>query len=311
MEEEEQPYLIITAGNTGSGKTGLITETLRYLGIQDKPYVKILIDDLVEMDCKYKVRVIQIINRIAAMSQIQGRPEEDYYNNPSEELYNLFKQAYFAVRKGPGCLGTELNCNDLNEKNLDDAVADKKNIVFEFTGQYIPTWLLNLGKIGSSYNVVFSCSVVNLENLFIRNISRASRAVNAFKQDYGKPAPRLPDVSRDQLIQNMLQFRKILNQIYTDCIQSYSEEICGNKRINNLLVFDNNGGGLRLIFDSSFSSQADFEAINSSFGLDNSPRRMKRRSSSQRKKKRSSPQRKKKRSSPQRKRRSSPQRKKN
>ena len=276
---EINPYLIITAGNTGSGKTSLITETLRYLGIDDQPYVKILIDDLVEMDCKYKVSVIQIINKISELSRNESKSEREYYTDPSDELYEAFSKSYFKVRNEPGCLGTELSCDQLNNKNLDEAIRDRKNIIFEFTGQYIPTWLLKIEMLGDIYNVVFSCSVVNLKNLLERNTSRAFTAVNKFKEDYGKPAPRLPNVSRPKLIENVTQFKRILNQIYSNCITSYSEQICGTKRINKLLVFDNNGSIMRLIFDSDISSEADFEGINSSFGiLDESPRKSPRKS---------------------------------
>ena len=269
---EINPYLIITAGNTGSGKTSLITETLRYLGIDDQPYVKILIDDLVEMDCKYKVSVIQIINKISELSRNESKTEREYYTDPSDELYEAFTKSYFKVRNEPGCLGTELSCDELNNKNLNEAIRDRKNIIFEFTGQYIPTWLLKLEMLGDIYNVVFSCSVVNLKNLLERNTSRAFTAVNDFKKDYGKPAPRLPNVSRPKLIENVTQFKRILNQIYSNCITSYSAQICGTKRINKLLVFDNNGSRMSLIFDSDISSEVDFEAINSSFGvLEESP----------------------------------------
>ena len=275
MAETISPYLIITAGNTGSGKTSLITETLRYLGIDDQPYVKILIDDLVENDCKYKIKVIQIINKISELSRNEGKTEREYYTEPSDELYEAFSNSYFKVRNQPGCLGTELSCDELNNKNLNEAIRDRKNIIFEFTGQYIPTWLLNVEMLGDIYNVVFSCSVVNLKNLLGRNTSRAFTGVEDFKKDYeGKPAPRLPNVSRPKLIGNVSQFKRILNQIYSNCITSYSVEICGSKRINKLLVFDNNGSRMRLIFDSDISSQSDFEAINSSFGnLDESPLR--------------------------------------
>ena len=276
MAETMSPYLIITAGNTGSGKTSLIKETLRYLGIDDQPYVKILIDDLVENDCKYKIMVIQIINKIIELSRNERKTEREYYTEPSDELYEAFSNSYFKVRNEPGCLGTELSCDDLNNKNLNEAIRDRKNIIFEFTGQYIPTWLLKLEMLGDIYNVVFSCSVVNLKNLLERNTSRAFTAVQDFKEDYGKPAPRLPNVSRPKLISNVSQFKRILNQIYSNCITSYSVEICGSKRINKLLVFDNNGSRMSLIFDSDISSQTDFESINSSFGnLDESPLRRK------------------------------------
>ena len=305
-ENNNEPYLIITAGNTGSGKTSLILETLQYIGIDNEPYVKILVDDLVENDSKYKAMVIAIINKISELSLLENRPEEYYYNNPSTELYKSFSDAYFNTRNEFGCLGSELNCNDLNMKNLTDAVKSRHNIIFEFTGQYIPAWLLSTDILGSSYNIVFSCSVVTIENLFFRNTSRAIKSVNMFKQDYtNNPAPRLPNVSKPELTKNVKNFRSILSRLYTFCILSHSEQVCGNRKINKLLVFDNNGERMRLIFDSNISSQTDFELINSSFGiLEDSPSRRKK--SPVKRKKKKSPVKRRKKSPVKRKKKKSP-----
>ena len=59
------PYFIITAGATGSGKTGLINKTMEYLNISDQPYEKILVDDLIENDINYKNKVKKIIDYVS------------------------------------------------------------------------------------------------------------------------------------------------------------------------------------------------------------------------------------------------------
>ena len=63
-EDNRNPYLVITCGNTGSGKTRLMEETLKFLGISNEPYVKILIDDIVENNLIYKREVKKIISKI-------------------------------------------------------------------------------------------------------------------------------------------------------------------------------------------------------------------------------------------------------
>ena len=56
-----KPYIIITLGPTGSGKTKLIKETISYLGVKNN-YVKILIDDLIENNNKYKEKIKGYMN---------------------------------------------------------------------------------------------------------------------------------------------------------------------------------------------------------------------------------------------------------
>lgn len=284
-EDNRNPYLVITCGNTGSGKTRLMEETLRFLGISNEPYVKILIDDIVENNLIYKREVKKIISKIERYCREKRVhcldedcffcDEDWYYNNPPKFLYDDFKNAYFNARSRKNCNGINPNwdCNELNDHYLMQAIFERKNIVFEFTGQYIPTWLLTSAKLTTPYNIVVSCSVVNMENLARRNKSRASLAVRKFKENENEPAPRLPDVSVKELKKNMKQYKNILNEMYTDCIESYSVEKCGDRQINRLLVFDNNGRDLSLIFDSSLRGSR-LDVVNESFGpIQDSPRR--------------------------------------
>ena len=299
-KNEQGPYLIVTCGNTGSGKTGLMIETLRFLGIQNEPYVKILIDDIVENNAEYKREIKKIIHKVSILCREERREclDEDcfycneswYYNNPTESLYKDFKDAYFGVRTKKNCNGInpEWTCDELNNHYLKTAINQRKNIVFEFTGQYIPDWLFSKKYLGddnrekhSPYSIVVSCSVVNFENLSERNKSRASKAVAQFKQDNNQPAPRLPNVSPHYLQGTMTQYKKILKQLYKVCMLNQREEEeeklnCGDAPINRLLVYDNNGRSLKLIFDSNISNQSDFEKIEDSFGSNMSPRRVSR-----------------------------------
>jgi hypothetical protein len=258
------PYFIITSGVTGSGKTILITDTLKYLKIDKQDYAKILVDDLVENDKKYKKEVNMIIKKISNLCKQEKRfcldvdcnncDDSYYYNNPNDELYKLFSNAYFTVRKQKNCNEIDINknCDELNDMLLKQAFVDKKNIILETTGSYIPTWVLNDEWITNEYNIVFSYSIVNVDNLYIRNIKRASTSINDFKKDNNKPAPRLPNVSRTYLKKSVKNLKLILELLYDLCILNYDDNknMCGYKKINQLLIFDNNGKNLKLIFDS-------------------------------------------------------------
>ena len=106
-----KPYFIITAGATGSGKTKLITEVMKYLNIETKPFIKLLVDDLVENDDKYKCKVTKIINSVLDECKKEVNCtiddytdcEQNKYNNPSEKLFKKFSDAYFTTRKEENC----------------------------------------------------------------------------------------------------------------------------------------------------------------------------------------------------------------
>ena len=182
----KQKYFIITAGPTGSGKSSLIIETLKQLKIENEPYEKILVDDLVENDDKYKDRVNKIISDTEEECYYDINKlscEKNKYENPNQKLLDAFKNAYFTTRQEPGCLNNQENksCDVIN----DDKIKNTKNkhIIFEFTGSYIPTWLLNLNWIHVNYKIIFTYSLVHLNKLIERNKSRAFKAIEEFKHD--------------------------------------------------------------------------------------------------------------------------------
>ena len=263
--QQQLPYFIITAGATGSGKTQLITETMKHLGIEREQFVKILIDDLVENDDKYKLKIIEIYKSIKEECDKDvnkdSKCEEFKYNNPNPELYKKFSDAYFETRNAIRCepQKCQSNCNNLlsfnqlNDQNLKNAVKENKHIVFEFTGSYIPDWLLNPSWITEKYNVVIAYSLVTLDNLVQRNKSRAYKAMKEFQTDHNKPAPRLPDVSKEKFKLIVSNIYDVLINLYDLCIVNYdnNKEKCGQKKINQLLIFDNNGSSMKSIYNST------------------------------------------------------------
>lgn len=268
-----KPYLIITASNTRSNKTSLIQSTKEYLDIQDDAFIKISVDELVQNHPLYKEKVKQILAKIKRLSEEEKKPESFYYLNPSEELYQEFSDAYKTVSTSKNCMNVNLewDCNDLSMHYLKEAVQQKKNIIFEYTGSYIPSWLLSTDILSDDYIIVFSASVVNLENLVWRNNNmREYTALLQFERDEASPAPTLPNVSRGKLKKDLKQFRSILFEFFNQCVSHHNVALCGNRQVAKLLVFDNNGLQFNSeemvpIFDSSKNAPVDFYSIRGSF----------------------------------------------
>lgn len=258
--EDAKPYLIITAGATGSGKTRLMQETIEMLGLDPRTVVRILVDDLVENNEQYRRQVQGIMHKIEELCESSldaALCERESYEQPSCDVIKQFASAYFSTRDAPGCLPepeyATLNCDQVNDLMLKAAVREQKNIVFEFTGQYIPSWLLNTELIGTTYRIVFTYSFVKAHTLMRRNTARAYEAIERFKENPFSPAPRLPDVSLGHFRGVTLKLRNVLVEMYVDCILEYNPKKCGDRRIDRLLLFDNNGSAadFRLIYDSA------------------------------------------------------------
>ena len=271
------PYFVITAGVTGAGKTSLIDETVKYLNITE-PYVKILVDDLVENDSRYKTLINDIIKDVlyecSKTDEDISICEQNTYNNPSDGLYKRFSDAYYSTRTSTGCNGEPLTCDDLNDVKLIDAIKNNNNIVFEMTGSYIPTWVLNPTWIPSHYIIIMTYSLVSLGNLIKRNKSRAYDTIQTFKRNNALPAPRLPNVSREIIVKTALQIYDVLLNLYDSCILTHDTEICGERKIDQLLLFDNNEKSFQLKFDSTIQTlnKEDFnELISQSFGITSDP----------------------------------------
>lgn len=257
-----QKYFIITGGPTGSGKTSLIDETLKQLGLPaETEYTKFLIDDLVENDLSYKNKVKLIIEKIDRDCEYEKEVncEQEKYAHPSEELISEFNAAYYESRR--------VGCEDFRdegvgcEKVLDSRLHNIKThhypvIVFEFVGQYLPIWLLSKEVIPSDYMVVASFSLVNIPVLVQRNTLRAYSSVLAFKQSKGKsPAPRLANVSAanfDKVVTNIIKTIRILFQCvnHTSETNEYHVDQCGQKPVDILLLFENNGSSHVLLYNS-------------------------------------------------------------
>lgn len=265
MELSPTKYFIITAGPTGSGKTGLVNVTLAKLGIDEKTeYTKFLIDDLIENDNVYKEKIRKIINKIdeeCMTEQNKDDCEKNKYTNPSSELLTQFNNSYFEVRNTVGCKEhiqeKEQNCNEVLDNRLKAIFKMEVKpfiIVFEITGSSIPKWLLNSEFIPDDYTIIVSYSLVNFTNLLNRNISRAYKSIINFKHDTTntKPAPRLPDIQPTVFKKTIGAIYNIIIELYNKCINIHDDidvSTCGTRKIDRLLIFDNNKY-YNIIFDS-------------------------------------------------------------
>jgi hypothetical protein len=282
-------YFIITAGPTGSGKTKLVQETLKILGIPNESFKKYLIDDYVENDPIYKEKVKQIIKGVEEKcSKSDDIKMEDCvkntFNHPPDALFDEFKAAYYEVRRkgcSEQCLkrkAKQIDCDGCNIalnhnlKNLSKNNSISKVAVFETTGSSIPRWLLT----DSTYvpprsKIVISYSLVNIHELIKRNKSRAYQSVLEFKQNPSNPAPRLPNVKEDTFRKIIADIRHTLLDLYKSCILQRDVK-CGDRPIHQFILFDNNGPSHKLIYNSMDEHQqnltnAQFEEIvNQSLG---------------------------------------------
>jgi len=251
------PYFIITAGATGAGKTSLIEKTMDHLGLQED-VVKILIDDLVEQNATYKKKIFSILDDIRRECKHQPKCIRTTVNELSDDMLTKFGNAYFETRKGSYCVpAREETCDQLNDTNLKEAVRDRKHVVFETQGKEIPTWLLNPDWIPEDYTVVMTFSLVTFDRLLERNTRRVRSNMLRFYIDQRGPAPRLPEIRAKPFITVLNSIHKTLLTLYPQCIQSMHPE-CGTRKINHLLLFDNNHK-MTLLFDSQ--EEVSFDAF--------------------------------------------------
>jgi hypothetical protein len=263
-----KPYIIVAIGPKGSGKTILAKKTIEYLKSLDKDmsssFKNILIDDLIENNTTYKHKISSIITecvqeytQVRKSSEIKGcftcsKPDCNYLK---PDVFERMSKAYNYTRKNPNCTQTsQLNCDLLNDELLKEAVKNNENIVFEITGaNTMPTWILSDPFISSEYNVIFSYSLLNIDDLIMRNIIRFEKSLQNFAEDNANPAPRLPNIQYNHLEKHVYEVRTSLLKLYNKCILDYNIYTCNKHKINKLLIFDNNDSDIKLIFDSDIN----------------------------------------------------------
>jgi len=244
-------------GPTGSGKSGLAKEMIRLLKIKNPLYF--LIDDYVEKDEGYKRKVKKFSKRKNVNSSLK---------KPSKKTLKYFENAYFYTRKH-GCKKRlkkktipRKKCIDLDKGGCDrsmsielnNAILKGKNIVFETTGGYYPTWLIEAIHKCKTYNIVIGGVKVSLQKLIKRNLGRSIDDMKSFLHDPNTGAPRLPDISKPSLQGQTNKLNKTLKNILLNgCIKGSKKkniDFCSKYSIERLLIYDNNKT-LKVVYDSS------------------------------------------------------------
>jgi len=271
--DTKKPFVIITVGPTGSGKTGLVAQTIKYCNLPSSPTPRVyLVDDLVVVNPEYKTRVKDIIKRF----DITVDTVEKFMETP--EVIKAFNEAYFGVRNGKdkqdeshkiNCVeGVEGNCNIVNDNEMRKAIASNESFVLEITGRDFPKWFLErgngwLGEVTEKYDVyVTGVFVSDLDELIERNKRRFKKSFELFLSDPAKnPGPRLPDIRKDEFNASIITIRNTIRDMYKTCVLPKDKDItiCGNENIDRLLLYKNNED-MQLVFDS-LNPSTDFDTV--------------------------------------------------
>jgi len=264
---ESKPFVIITVGPTGAGKTGLVNETIKHCELNSNPSPRVfLVDDLVVNNQIYKDKVLAIILDHKITSETLDQDVTD------KTVIDAFNEAYWNVRKSGDCVKESTqNCDDVTDSEIRTAIAAKQSFVLEITGSSIPAWILGREWLGTNtdlYDVFVSCVFVsNLDDLIQRNMSRFKLAFKLFISDPIKnPAPRLPNITPEQFNKTIVTIKNTVTDMYSSCVlpeeSKKDESKCGKENIDQLLVFSNNNEGMKLEFDSKLpDSKLNFQEV--------------------------------------------------
>jgi hypothetical protein len=243
----ESPYIIVTNGPTGSGKTGLVNKVINYYKV-DGTYRKFLIDDLIEENQGYKAAIDLLIEE-ECKSRTLCPNLRKRLENPDDDFYARFENMYFKYR------GTtaekwcgkdhDKTCNEFLDELLDASIKRGDNIVFETVGTYYTQWLVD--KLHGRYHVYFAFTILDFCENVRRNKTRAATQMEAFILDRRNNAPRLPNVSE-------LRLAKTLEQIRTNLWNMMGQKLAGNlPDVHHIIVFDNTTMDTSVIYDSDTS----------------------------------------------------------
>lgn len=248
---------------------------------KDTRFQKFLIDDLVENSKNYQDGVEKIIEGVKKKCEeekkrkvitdntdkITGCEKNKYSKNDGNLIDAFFKAYESSIKEDPGCnqkntkyitqaeqeqkVYSGLSCYDVLDKKLKSALNNPKEnpvVVFETTGKSIPKWLLSYvtGETGfipeiSQYKVIFSYSLVSVQNLIIRNQNRFVGDLTKYYDNRTEnPTPRLPYNTECAFMDNNNRIIVSTMELFNECIKDKNTETCGDVPINRLLLFDNN-----------------------------------------------------------------------
>lgn len=259
------PYLLITNGSTGSGKTIMVSKTVAHLQL-NPDHTKLLIDDLVEQNDTYKVETTKIIQGVKEQCKKTGQDVDNIYTHADKDLQKQFEHAYFMARRDVqcerGCCG--VTCSNLLNQRIAGAISSHKNIVFETTGLSKIDWLFDSMIKDEKYYVISAYTLVNVNLLADRMTQRTLTSIRSFEHNVQNPAPRLPDLNFEHIKANQT---KVIDNL-VDAISKLKgkrQDPVPQSGINRILVYDNSGTEMKIIYDSDVSTENTPEGLRSLF----------------------------------------------
>ena len=259
ISNTDNPYFIIVAGPTASGKSTLVNKISHYLNnkeLDDKNKTNFIsIDNLIEKNPYFK-------NEIEKYFKKQFKNDKNnIYNEflyPSKKTINFFNKVYWESRKNVDCVtGKSLHfknktlveqkykpCSHLIANDILLTLKKRKNIIFETTGITFPFWIFKQYPNDlMNYNLIIAWSVVDICDLYNRNKFRTLSTIKSFIETFADNAPRLPDIRKKNYKRNLINI-----------IDTYKEFVKyhGNRSLSKLrlLLFDNRGKSSKNLYDS-------------------------------------------------------------
>ena len=258
----DNPYFIITAGPTASGKSSTIDKISHYFKNKELNEKKntdfISVDALIEKNPFFKREVDNYFKKYF-------KKKNEIYNElayPTIKTIKFFNKIYWNARKNTDCItGNNLHfknktkkendykpCSHIISNNILTALKNKKNIVFETTGVTFPFWIFKQYPNDlMNYNIIITWSIVDICDLYKRNKSRSIETAKLFIETFADSAPRLPDIRKKNYKRTLINIMNTYNELV---------KYHGNRSLSKLrlLLFDNRTRTSRILYDSYINS---------------------------------------------------------
>lgn len=238
-----RPYIFVTYGPTGSGKSTGVDQAIRYLGFKrviSKKH-RFLIDDLVETSEMYKQYVKQIIKEKCNKEVKLCSNLEASLTHPDANIKQKFNDAYQTARK-TGCTSSPENngsCDALLDERMKECITSGCDLIFESVGHYFMDWFFTVYESSLrvyDYQIIFVYNSAPVVTLLNRNKTRALEDTRRFINDQNKKtvhAPRLPNIDVKEYTKTVRSVVKVFNTIVDIKLQ---DKGLPDMRV---LVFDN------------------------------------------------------------------------
>ena len=251
--KRNNPYILITCGPTGSGKSSLIDKSIDYLKLE-RPLDKniFIIDNIIQQNPNYKNKSKSILKKYFSENDytVIEKKIKKIIDTPinKNSIFKNFTNAYFNTRKF-GC--KYKSCDKIFDKSIHSTIDKNENFILETTGKSFPTivgWTNDKYKIFISYSLVEFCTLID------RNIKRMTEQIKSFlsKERNNLLAPRLPDIRLQifsEVVNNIL--KTLISIIDVNCKTNKNKFETSTERKFRLIIFDNTEYSKKPIFDSN------------------------------------------------------------